>query len=171
MTAAHFATALAIKSHVPKASTSALIIGAFIPDFIWIILATAGLEPTKREIFFDDWSHSLLMILVYATLYSIGFWSRGRKVAVAMGLAVFAHFLLDMPVHPKDLALYPYSSVHLGVGLSGTAPMNYWYIQLAVVLVLLAIYVAGTRRLRVAPKPVVSSCVLILGWHIALMPG
>jgi hypothetical protein len=171
MTAAHFAAALAIKSRVPKAPTSALIFGAFIPDFIWIILATTGIEPTKREMFFDDWSHSLLSIVVYSVLYSLLFWKRGRDVAFAMWLAVFSHFILDMPVHPKDLALYPHSPVHLGLGLSQTAPMNYWYIQLAVVLVLLAIYIDGTRRLRVAPKWVVSSCVLVLGWHIVLMPG
>jgi hypothetical protein len=107
MTAAHFAAAVAIKSRVPKASTTVLIFAAFIPDFIWIILATSGIEPTKRENFFDDWSHSLLMILVYATIYSLLFWKRGRSVLVAIWLAVFSHFILDMPVHPKDLALYP----------------------------------------------------------------
>jgi hypothetical protein len=126
MTAAHFAAALAIKSRVPKAPAAALILGAFIPDFIWIVLATAGVEPTKREIFFDDWSHSLLSTVVSASVFALLFWQRGRGVAFAMWGAVFSHFILDLPVHPKDLALYPHSSVHLGLGLSNTAPMNYW---------------------------------------------
>src|ERR1700759_4356759 len=109
MTAAHFAVALAIKSRVPRAPTAALVCGAFLPDFIWIILATAGIEPAAREIFFDDWSHSLLSVIVYATLFALLFWKRGRVVSLAMWLAVCSHYFLDLPVHPKPLALYPHS--------------------------------------------------------------
>ena len=105
MTAAHFAAALAIKSRVPEAPTAALIIGAFIPDFMWIGLSTVGIEPTKREIFFDDWSHSLLSVIVFAAVYAFFFRNRGPRVAAALRLAVGSHFLLDLPVHPKDLAL------------------------------------------------------------------
>ena len=61
MYVAHFAGALAIKSRVPKAPTWALLVGAFIPDFIWIVLANRGIEPTEPSLFFDDWSHSLTM--------------------------------------------------------------------------------------------------------------
>ncbi len=98
MTAAHFAAALAIKGRLPKAPTSALVFGAFIPDFVWIVLATTGVETTKREIFFDDWSHSLISIAVYASLFGLLFWRRGSMVAFAMWLAVFSHFILDLPV-------------------------------------------------------------------------
>ena len=34
-----------------------------------------------------------------------------------MGLAVFSHFLLDLVMHPPDMALWPGSTVHLGIGL------------------------------------------------------
>lgn len=169
--AAHFAAALAIKSRVRQAPTWALIVGAFIPDFIWIALAAAGIEPTKREIFFDDWSHSLLSVVVYATVYRLLFAKRGKRVAAAMWLAVMSHFLLDLPVHPKDLALYPHSSVHLGLGLSTIAPMSYWYIQMATVLALLAIYVSGGDRLRIARRSVFATVVLVIGWHLVLMPA
>jgi membrane-bound metal-dependent hydrolase YbcI (DUF457 family) len=181
MTAAHFAAALAIKSRVPKAGTAALIVGAFIPDFIWIALATAGIEPTNREIFFDDWSHSLLSIVLCASLYafivaratrsSTPSRTPNREVGVAMWLAVFSHFILDLPVHPKPLALYPHSSVRLSLGLSSIPSMSYWYIQLAVVLALVAIYVHGTLRLRIPPKLIAATCTLLIGWHICLMPG
>ena len=171
MTAAHFAAALAIKPREPRASTAALIVGAFIPDFIWIGLAAAGVEPTKRDIFFDDRSHSLLSIAVYALLFALAFRSRGRAVMLAMGAAVASHFVLDFPVHPKDLALYPHSTVHLGIGLSGIPVMDYWLVQLAVVLLLLGAYVAGARRLRVSGKAIAASCALVLGWHVALIPG
>ena len=39
MYAAHFAAGLAIKGKVEKAPLWALLIGAFVPDFIWIVLA------------------------------------------------------------------------------------------------------------------------------------
>jgi len=171
MTAAHFAAALAIKSRVPKAPTAALLVAAFVPDFIWIALATTGLEPTRREIFFDDWSHSLLSVVVCATIAAIAYRSRGWEVVAALWLAVTSHFMLDLPVHPKPLALYPHSSVHLGLGLSSVPSMTYWFIQSAVVIALLAVYVSSRRRLGVSTRPLVASCVLILGWHVALMPG
>jgi hypothetical protein len=171
VTAAHFAAALAIKSRVPKAPTWALIVGAFIPDFIWIALATAGIEPTNRQIFFDDWSHSLLSIVIYAALYALLFRSQGRGVAIAMAVAVLSHFVLDLPVHPRDLAIYPHSSLHLGFGLSAIAPMNYWYIQLVAVVLLLTPYVVSVRNRCVAPYQLFASTVLVLGWHIVLMPG
>jgi membrane-bound metal-dependent hydrolase YbcI (DUF457 family) len=171
VTAAHFAAALAIKSHVPETPTAALIIGAFIPDFLWIALATGGIETTKRELFFDDWSHSLLSIIVFATVYAFFFRNRGPRVARAAWLAVFSHFLLDLPVHPKDLALYPHSSIHLGLGLSGIPSIDYWFIQLAAVVLLLAVYAISTRRLNVRSDAIIASCVLVLGWHVVLMPG
>jgi membrane-bound metal-dependent hydrolase YbcI (DUF457 family) len=33
--------------------------------------------------------------------------SKGRKVTLAMALAVFSHFVLDLVMHPADLALWP----------------------------------------------------------------
>ena len=152
MTAAHFAAALAIKSRVPDAPTGALIAGAFVPDFVWIALATAGIEPTKRSVFFDEWSHSLLSVLIFATLYALAFRGRGRSVAAAMWVAVCSHFVLDLPIHPKNLAVYPHSATHVGLGLSSVAPMTYWFVQLAVVLLLLGVYIYGTRRLGIASR-------------------
>lgn len=171
MTAAHFAAALAIKSRVPEAPTAALIVGAFIPDFVWIALATSGIETTKRELFFDDWSHSLLSIIVFATVYSFFFRNRGPRVARAAWLVVFSHFLLDLPVHPKALALYPHSLMHFGLGLSAIPSIDYWFIQLAAVVLLLAVYATSARRLNVRGDVIFASCVLVLGWHVVLMPG
>jgi hypothetical protein len=170
MTAAHYAAALAIKSRVPNAPTAALVVGAFLPDFIWIVLSTAGIEPAQRAVFFDDWSHSLASILLWATLFALFFRSNGRAVVLAMWSAVFSHFLLDMPIHPKDLALYPHSARHIGLGLSGVPSIVYWQVQLGVVLALLGFYVFTTRRLRLPMAPVLASCALVLGWHVALMP-
>jgi membrane-bound metal-dependent hydrolase YbcI (DUF457 family) len=86
----------------------------------------------------DDWSHSLVSITVLAIAYGFILRNRAPRVAAAARLAVFSHFLLDLPVHPKDLALYSHSSTHLGFGLSAIPSIDYWFIQLAVVVALLA---------------------------------
>jgi hypothetical protein len=172
MYAAHFAAGLAIKSRVPKAPTWALLGGAFVPDVIWVVLANRGIEPTEQQVFFDDWSHSLLMIVVWATVFALIFWRSKRDVVIAVWLAVFSHFLLDFPIHPKFLALYPHSSLHLGIVLSGTlGAAKYWRTQLCVLGVLTAIYVQGARRLRFKANLIGASCVVIAGLHLLMFPG
>src|SRR5438876_4318225 len=114
MYAPHFAAALAIKSRVPRAPTWALVLGAFLADLLWIVLARAGIEPAQDSNFFDDWSHSLLSVFIIATVFAWQFVRLGRPVVVALWTAVVSHFILDFPVHPKRLALYPLSKIHLG---------------------------------------------------------
>src|SRR5215470_10956032 len=114
MYAPHFAAALAIKSRVPSAPTWALLIGAFVPDLLWIALARIGIEPAQTSNLFDDWSHSLVSVAILATLFASAFLRSGKPAVVAIWLAVFSHFLLDVPVHPKRLALAPLTGVYLG---------------------------------------------------------
>src|SRR5580693_8013364 len=135
MYAAHFAAGLAIKGRVPQAPTWALLVAAFLPDFFWIAFGLAGIEPSQGPAFFDDWSHSLLMVVVYGATFALLFWRQGRPVVFALWLAVFSHFLLDLPIHPKNIALYPRSSIHLGWGLWGIGRRNYWWVQLGVLVV------------------------------------
>ena len=102
MYAAHFAAGLAIKSHAPKAPTWALLIGAFLPDFFWVAFGLAGIEPSQGPAFFDDWSHSLAMIILWACLFALAFWRTGIAVMFPVWLAVISHFVLDLPIHPKN---------------------------------------------------------------------
>lgn len=166
MYAAHFAAALAIKSHAPKAPTWALLVGAFLPDFFWVGFGVAGIEPSQGPAFFDDWSHSLAMVLLWASLFSLFFLRRGLSVVFPIGLAVLSHFLLDLPIHPKNLALYPHSSLHLGWGLWRIGPRNYWWVQLGVVIALTLIYGQGARKLRFATNLILATCILLLGLHL-----
>jgi hypothetical protein len=110
------------------------------------------------------------MVALYAAVATAAFWRRGRDVALAMGLAVLSHFVLDFPVHTRDLALYPQAAIHLGIGLSQIDPMSYWFFEFGIVVAVLVLYAARARRLA-ATRHVFASCVLVLGWHIMLMPG
>lgn len=173
MYAAHFAAALAIKSQAPKAPVSALLLGAFLPDFAWVALGVAGLEPSQGPRFFDDWSHSLAMVVVWATLFAICFWRKGWAVTLPVWLAVMSHFLLDLPIHPKKIALYPYSSIHLGwnswdFGLTSfwLGASRYWWVQLAVLIALIAIYVFGAQRERLPANLIAASGVTMIGLHL-----
>ena len=166
MYAAHFAAGLAIKSRAPQAPTWALLTGAFLPDFIWIGLGLTGVEPSQGPAFFDDWSHSLASIVVWATLFSLLFFRRGLAVAFPVWLAVFSHFLLDLPIHPKDLALYPHSTMHLGWGLWSIGKRNYWYVQFCVLTILIWAYAQGATKLKFPGDLTAATCVLLLGLHL-----
>jgi hypothetical protein len=170
MYAPHFAAALAIKRKSPGAPLWALLIGAFIPDLLWMAFARIGIEPAQTTNFFDDWSHSLLSVTILATLFAAPFLRRGKPVCVAIWLAVFSHFVLDFPVHPKRLALAPGTRVYLGWDLlawgsrSGWwGAINDWWLQLAVLLVLLLVYATGSRRSDTQPAAVAASCTLLMG--------
>jgi hypothetical protein len=91
------------------------------------VLARAGVGPAQPSSFFDDWSHSLLSIVVLASLFAVLFWKQGRRSAVvAVWLSVFSPFLLDFPVHPKRLALYPKSEIRLGWDLLNWGAAQGW---------------------------------------------
>jgi hypothetical protein len=165
MYAAHFGAGLAIKSRFGKAPTLGLLTGAFLLDFIWIAMVLLGVEKVGRGAFFDDWSHSFAMAIVWSSLFAAMFLRSGKKVIVAMWLAVFSHFLLDLPIHPKDLALYPHSSIHLGLGLWSIGRLNYWLAELVVLVVLMAVYVKGARKTKLPAIKIAGTCVLLLALH------
>jgi hypothetical protein len=91
-----------------------------------------------------DWSHSLLMSLVWSAAYAALFMRWGGRVAGVMALAAFSHFVLDLPMHPPDLALWPGSDVHIGLGLWRALPQGWWFVELTLIAV------AGTYYLRAA---------------------
>jgi|SRR5271154_5662546 len=171
---AHFAVGLAVKGRIPTAPAWALMTAVFLPDFIWIVLARAGIEPElPPRGFFDDWSHSLLSIILLATLFALVFWKRGRIVVLAVWIAGLSHFLLDFLIHPARLALYPHSSIHLGWNLwqfgqekTRFGPILYWWVELAMILPLLFVYVWYSRRARFQPQLVAASCLLVIGLHL-----
>ena len=87
-----------------------------------------------------DWSHSLLSSTVLSVVFGLLFLRFGGKVMLVMGVAVFSHFILDLLMHPADLALWPGSDVHLGMGLWRSLPVGWWFLELGLVAVLLGYY-------------------------------
>jgi hypothetical protein len=155
MYAGHFAAALAMKGTAPRVPTWALLLGVCFVDILFGAFVLLGIErahvtPGQAPGFaldFIDWSHSLVASIVWAALFALPFLRRGAVVAAWCGLAVFSHFVLDYFMHPGDLALWPHSSAHVGLGLWTLWPHGWWLFEGVFILVCAAWYVARARRL------------------------
>ena len=153
MYAGHLAAGLAIKARVPKAPTWGLLVGVGLLDLLFGPLVLFGIEratmtpdvPPGFSLDYIDWSHSLATSLLWSVLYGALFLRLGRGVAAALGFAVFSHFLLDLPMHPADLALWPGSSRHLGLGLWRALPTGWWFVELGVIALCLGYYWRRSR--------------------------
>jgi hypothetical protein len=178
MYAGHFAAALAIKAKEPRAPTWALLLGVGFLDVLFGIFVMLGIEKVRItpgvapgfSLDRIDWSHSLAMSLIWAALFSIPFRGRGRAVALAAALAVFSHFLLDLPMHPPDLALWPNSTVHLGLGLWKRLPTGWWWVELGVIALFCAYYVSRARAEKTFGGRAYWACAAILALHLFNSP-
>jgi len=125
----HFGVAFAAKKIAPQTSLGTLILAAQFSDFLWPVFLLLGIEHVRiapgatRVSPFDfiDYpiSHSLLMVVVWAMVFSAVYFARRRNLrsAVVVGVAVLSHWVLDMVVHRPDLQLYPGGRARVGLGL------------------------------------------------------
>ena len=178
MYAGHLATGLALKAKEPKAPMWGLLVGVGLLDLLFGPFVLASIErvsitpdiPPGFSLDYIDWSHSLLMSLVWSLVYAALFLRLGRRIAAFMGFAVFSHFLLDLPVHPRDLALWPGSSSHMGFGLWQLLPRGWWFIELILVLGLGAYYVARARASETFGRRPIAAVAVVVVLHVLNSP-
>lgn len=130
----HFAAGLAAKKLTPYTSLGTLLLSAQLLDLIWPTLLLRGTERvrispgitavTPLDFVSYPWSHSLLMAVVWAVLFSgvyvlIRRYPRGA--VVALGLVV-SHWVLDLVTHRPDLPLMPLAGPVVGLGLWSSLP-------------------------------------------------
>lgn len=125
----HFGIGFGAKAVCPKFSLGSAFLAAQFIDLLWPAFLLLGIERvridpgitavTPLEFAYYPFSHSLLMVIVWAVLFALAYQllRRYRRGAVVLGLAVISHWFLDLIVHRPDLPLYPGSTHLLGLGL------------------------------------------------------
>ncbi len=174
MYAGHFAAGLAIKTAEPRVPMAALMGAVFLPDLLWLGFSVTGLETVEPGMWFDGWSHSFASIIVQAVLVGALWWRRDVHIALTLAGAVLSHLVLDLPIHPAPLEWYPHASGGLGNFLHGWAghdllfgKSNGWWVEAAVVICGVSIYVAGSRRAGVSKAIAVAGAVLVSSLQVA----
>jgi len=128
----HFAVGFAAKEFAPRSSLATLLSAALLPDLLWPIFLLLGWEqvrigaktdPWPPLDFTYPWSHSLLMTLVWATLFAITYQILARywPGTLAVWLGVLSHWILDWISHRPDVPLYP-GGPRYGLGLWNSIP-------------------------------------------------
>ena len=131
MTTGHFGLALGVKSKARTVPLWLLMISTYLLDFIFIILASFGIESFKpinpahpsygAVIIHAYYSHSLagaLLISIIAGFIVKLIWN--NKTGLVISIVVFSHWILDLIVHRPDLPILPGNAGNLpllGFGL------------------------------------------------------
>lgn len=129
----HLAAGLGAKKLEPEMPLWAGIGAAFGVDLIWPVFLLAGLEVveidpgatafTPLDFVSYPWTHSLVLVGVWAVLVGVAAYRtfRNGRVAVLLGALVVSHWVLDAISHRPDLPLWPGGPV-VGLGLWHSIP-------------------------------------------------
>ena len=127
----HYSVAFAIKSDRNRIPLWLLFIAVQFLDYVWAVLVLVGIEKLRvipgftaasmLDAYYMPYSHSLIAALFWsafaAGIYRAAWRDKApHSAALLVGLAVFSHWLLDLIVHPRDLAVYD-NTWKLGFGL------------------------------------------------------
>lgn len=128
----HFAVGLALKRVAPRTSMGHLIAATQLADMLWPIFLLLGWEHVRIDpgntavtpLAFDSYpfSHSLLMLGVWAIFFA---WlaARGnRRAMIWIGAAVISHWVLDVVTHRPDMPIWPFGGPKLGFALWNSVP-------------------------------------------------
>jgi hypothetical protein len=142
----HYAASFAAKKAAPKLSLGLYFIGAQVLDVLFSLFVLLGIEKMRLvpgftetnnyDLYYMPFTHSLVGAFAWAVVsaFVIFFALKLRREAIAFGVVVFSHFVLDVPVHTPDLPILGEDGAKLGFGL-----WRHWQAATALELVLLAI--------------------------------
>jgi hypothetical protein len=153
----HYGVAFAAKRVAPRASLGSLTFAAQFLDELWPILLLLGVEQVRivpglmamspLDFTYYPYSHSLVMAIVWGILIGGVYFLLRRygRGAWVIGLLVVSHWILDVPMHRPDLALWPgISSPKVGWGLWNWAPFP-WLIEFTIYAAGISVYARATR--------------------------
>jgi len=154
----HYGPAYAIKRWQPQIPIFVLFIAVQLVDLGWAILVMLGIEKVRivpgitatnpLDLYYMPYTHSLVAALLWSAVAGGAYGllkgqSQARRVAVAIGIAVFSHWLLDLLVHRPDLPLYD-NSAKVGLEL-WNYPVPALAVEIASIVVGLWLYLGNSR--------------------------
>jgi hypothetical protein len=154
----HAATALLIKRRFPSVSLTPLLLSVQAMELAWVGLNYLGVERTTTEatvrsvadihLAYMPYSHSVATAAGAALLaWLVVEKGLGRPLlGRALGIGVFSHLVLDVVTHARDIALWPGSTLALGLGLYDRAPMWGFALEIAYGVMCWRVY-RGSRSL------------------------
>jgi membrane-bound metal-dependent hydrolase YbcI (DUF457 family) len=153
----HNAIGFASKPAAQRTSLGVLMAAPMLPDLLWPIFLLLGIEHVRIQrgatrwtpLDFTDypWSHSLLMVLVQATVFAGGYWlfSRYTRGAMIVALGVISHWVFDFITHRPDLPLWPHGP-RAGLGV--------WNHPMATIAIEAALFAISIMLYRDVTHPV-----------------
>lgn len=154
----HYGPAYALKRWQPGISLFTLFIAVQLVDVAWAVLVLLGIEKVRivpgitatnpLDLYYMPYTHGLITALIWSvacgSVYAL-YRSRPARwhVALAVGIAVFSHWLLDFLVHRPDLPLYA-DTAKVGLGL-WNLPAIAFALEIALLAGGLVIYLKATR--------------------------
>jgi len=154
----HAATALLIKRRFPSVPLTPLLLSVQAMELAWVGLNCLGVERTTTEatvrsvadihLAYMPYSHSVATAAGAALLaWLVVEKGLGRPLlGRALGIGVTSHLVLDVVTHARDIALWPGSTLALGLGLYDRAPMWGFALEIAYGVMCWRVY-RGSRSL------------------------
>lgn len=151
----HFAVGFASKKFAPRTNLALLVAAPLWLDILWPIFLLLGWEHvridpgntrfTPLDLYDYPWSHSLLMSVVWATLFASIYYVivRYKVGAIVLWIGVVSHWVLDWITHRPDMPLYPHGP-RLGLSLWNSIPGTL-VVELGMFAVGIWLYVQATR--------------------------
>jgi hypothetical protein len=155
----HYGIAFAAKRAAPRTSLGWLVFAGQFLDELWPILLLLGVEQVRivpglmtmspLEFTFYPYSHSLLMAIVWGVLIAAIYFAYRRygRGALILGALVVSHWFLDLPMHARDLPLWPGAgSPKYGWGL--------WHETAITYIIEFTIFLAGVSAYTRITRPI-----------------
>ena len=151
----HLAVGFAAKRAVPRVQLSVLLLAALFADGLWGFFVLLGLEHLRIEpgitaaspfdLYDFPISHSLLGGILWALVLGGIFFAikRYRAGALAVGLVVLSHWVLDVVAHRPDMPVF-LNGPYLGLGLWNSVPATI-VVEEAMLAIGVVLYLRATR--------------------------
>ena len=182
----HYGVSLAAKRVDGRLSLGWLFLAVQLPDILWAVLFLLGVEKARIvpaqtavmavDLYYIPYSHSLVASLLWAgAIYAIfrllparaaGLRKKGT-VAIAMGLAVLSHFVLDV-IAESNLPLYYDDAAKIGFGLANS-PIAAYIVEGLILVAGLILYLSSTTPKNLTGRyGMIVFVVLMLAFNLAM---